>query len=78
MPEIGGNQKGFSMTEEQRTAVEWVASQLMYNVPTTRVPNEHIVLPVGENGDAIWTGDMTTYTLGLMLSGMVIMDREGR
>lgn len=65
------------MTEEQRTAIEWVASHLMYNVENTPVDGEKLVIPVGE-GRALWEGQMTTYTLGLMLSGMVCLDREGR
>lgn len=66
------------MTEEQRNFLEWVSTQLMYGLPATPIKDGEIVLPVGENGEAVWRGNMTTYTLGLMLSGMVALDREGK
>jgi hypothetical protein len=51
--------------------VRYVADLLKNRVPATPVEGEEIALPVeDENGrPGMWTGQTTTYTLGLMLSG---------
>jgi hypothetical protein len=46
----------------------------MHSVTPTKVTGEQINVPVGGiDGNSItWSGDTTTYTLGLMLSGMLL------
>lgn len=67
------------MLEDFEATVEWVANKLMYSVPATEVEGEMLNLTVeGERGPELWSRNMTTYTLGLMLSGALIQEREGR
>lgn len=67
--------------EDFESAVEYVANMLMYRVEATPVEGEEISLPVGPGPDGeykVWSSTMTTYTLGLMLSGALLIEREGK
>lgn len=65
------------MNDELRTEIKRIADLLMYRVPATPVEGETISLMVeGVNGPELWSRQATTYTLGLMLSGMVLLDEE--
>lgn len=65
------------MNEEQRTEIKRIADLLIYHVQATPVEGETISLMVdGRNGPELWLRQATTYTLGLMLSGMVLLDEE--
>lgn len=48
------------MTEEQRYIIDYVSTMLLYSVPATHVKE----------------GRLTTYTLGVMLVGLLAQDRE--
>lgn len=59
--------------------VEYVANMLMYRVEATPVEGEEISLPVGPSQDGeygVWSAQMTTYTLGLILSGALAYEKE--
>ncbi len=69
------------MMEDFESAVEYVANMLMYRVEATPVEGEEINLPVGPGPDGeykMWSAQTTTYTLGLMLSGALSIERERR
>ena len=62
------------MNKDQEALIKYVADALMYSVAPTKVLGEKIKISV-EGLDfepTIWSGDTTTYTLGLMLSGLLI------
>ena len=69
------------MLEDFEATVEYVANLLMYKVEATPVPGEMFSIPVGPGPDGeygVWSHEMTTYTLGLMLSGALLIEREGK
>ena len=62
------------MNQDQKDLIKYVADALMHSVTPTKVTGEQINVPInGTDGNSItWSGDTTTYTLGLMLSGMLL------
>lgn len=61
------------MNQDQKDLIKYVADALLHSVTPTKVTGEQISVPInGTDGNPIiWSGDTTTYTLGLMLSGML-------
>jgi hypothetical protein len=68
------------MSDEFESTIEWVADKLLYSVPTTEIPEESMSFSMEseEHGAFVWSGRVTTYTLGLILKGAMSMKRESR
>lgn len=65
------------MLEDLEQTVEYVSNLLKYKVDATPVTGEMFSVPVtGEHGPELFVREMTTYTLGLMLSGALLLHRE--
>lgn len=69
-----GPQKGFQMTETQKEALKIIASNLRKIDQPVYIPETEIFMPL--EGGTVWTGQMTTHTLVLMLEGMVLLDEH--
>jgi len=62
------------VTDEQKQVIKYVSDKLMFDIPAVEIPGEEFVLTL--EGGYVFEGTTTTYTLGLMLSGMLLLDEE--
>lgn len=66
------------VSEEFIATIGYVSDMLLHRVPATPVEGETISVPCEgmEGRPTVWTGNTTTYTLGLMLGGALSLERE--